>query len=155
MSKNDLEVGVVNEGRAVVRMAGEGEEQTPPKDREELLNDSGIRREHRHGMCRTSQTSAHASQFSLVPIFYFAHSSSHSFAKYNIVHRKTTALPESHIRTSHGSFMSCTALLCSASATKVQFKSSASIFDTAFGCTESSHQEPITNHCPTSQSQAS
>ena len=118
MSKKDLGVGVVNEGCAVVRMAGEGEEQTPPKDRGELLNDSGIRREHRHGMCRTSQTSTHASQFSLIPIIYVAYS--HSFAKYNIVHRKTTALPESHIRNSHGSFMSCAALLCSASATKVQ-----------------------------------
>src|SRR5229473_4826401 len=104
MSKKDLGVGDVNEGCAVVRMAGEGEEQTPPKDRGELLSDSGIRREHRHGMCRTSQTSTHASQFSLVPIFYVAHS--HSFAKYSIVHKKATALPEGHIRNSHGSFMS-------------------------------------------------
>src|SRR5258707_1566477 len=69
MNKKDLEVKIVNEGHTVVRIAGEGKEQSPLVDRGEPLNylfAPGIRREHRHRMCRTSQTSAHASQFSFL-----------------------------------------------------------------------------------------
>jgi hypothetical protein len=68
MNKKDLGVKIVNEGHTVVRIAGEGEEQSPLVDRGEPLNylfAPGIRQEHRHRMCRTSQTSAHASRFSL------------------------------------------------------------------------------------------
>jgi hypothetical protein len=70
MSGEDSDIGV-KEGRTVVRIAGEGEEQTPPEDLEVPLDHffgPGIRQEHLHKTCRMSQTSAHPSLFSR-PLF--------------------------------------------------------------------------------------
>ena len=61
-------MGVAKEGRTAVRIAGEGEEQTPLEGQEvplDYLFEPGIRRERPHRTCRTSQTSAHPSQFDL------------------------------------------------------------------------------------------
>jgi hypothetical protein len=67
---SDLGVRVANEGRTAVRTAGEGVEQTPFEGRGEPLNylfEPGIRQEHLHKMCRTSQTSANSSSVPFLP----------------------------------------------------------------------------------------
>ena len=67
------------EGRTAVRIAGEGEEQTLLEDREVTLDylfGPEIRQEHLHRTCRTSQTSARPSRFSLT-LFPYLDASSH------------------------------------------------------------------------------
>jgi hypothetical protein len=65
MSRKTRVSEVAKEGRTAVRIAGEGEEQSPLEGREVTLDylfAPGIRQEHPHRTCRTSQTSAHPSR---------------------------------------------------------------------------------------------
>ena len=62
MSGKDSCIGFAKRGRTAVRIAGEGEEQTPLEGRGVPLGylfAPGIRQEHLRRTCRTSQTLAH------------------------------------------------------------------------------------------------